>query len=44
MSERKRRRFTAAYKAELVKFYEESDRSLQPVAEELGVHANQLRG
>lgn len=44
MSEKKRRRFTAEYKAESVKFYEESGRSLQSVAEELGVHANQLRG
>ena len=42
MSEKKRRRFTAEYKAESVKFYEESGRSLQSVAEELGVHANQL--
>ena len=44
MSERKRRRFTAEDKAESVKFCEESGRSLQSVAEELGVHANQLRG
>ena len=44
MSERKRRRFTAEDKAESVKFYEESGRSLQSAAEELGVHANQLRG
>ncbi len=43
ISERKRRHFTAEYKAESVKFYEESGRSLQSVAEELGVHANQLR-
>ena len=43
MSERKRCHFTAEYKAESVRFYEESGRSLQSVAEELGVHANQLR-
>jgi transposase len=43
MSERKRRHFAAEYKAESVKFIEESDRSLQSVAKELGVHANQLQ-
>ena len=41
--ERKRRRFTAEYKAEAVKRLEESGRALQQVAAELGVHANQLR-
>ena len=40
----KRRRFTAEYKAEAVKRLEESGRSVQQVAAELGVHANQLRG
>ncbi len=44
MTERKRRRFTAGYKAEAVKLLEESGRPLQSVADELGVHANQLRG
>src|SRR3569833_1107027 len=42
--ERKRRRFTAEYKAEAVKRLEESGKPLQAVAEELGIHANQLRG
>ena len=42
MSEKKRRRFTSGYKAESVKFYEESGRSLPSVAEKLGVHANQF--
>ena len=41
---RTRRRFTAEFKSEAVKLAEESGRSLQAVAEELGVHANQLRG
>ncbi len=41
---RTRRRFTAEFKAEAVKLLEESGRPLQAVAEELGVHANQLRG
>ncbi len=41
---RTRRRFTAEFKAEAVKLLEESDRPLQQVAAELGVHANQLRG
>lgn len=40
----KRRRFTAEYKAEAVKRLEESGRSVQQVADEIGVHANQLRG
>ena len=40
---RTRRRFTAEFKAEAVKLLEESGRSLQAVAEELGVHPNQLR-
>src|SRR5688500_8908785 len=41
---RTRRRFTAEYKGEAVKRLEESGRSLQQVADELGIHANQLRG
>jgi transposase len=41
--QRTRRRFTAEYKAEAVKRLEESGKSLQQVAGELGVHANQLR-
>src|ERR687898_2864760 len=41
---RTRRRFTAEFKTEAVRLLEESGRSLQAVAEELGVHANQLRG
>src|SRR3954451_18390215 len=41
--ERKRRRFTAEYKAEAVKRLEESGKALQQVAAELGVHADQLR-
>src|SRR3954465_8236777 len=41
--ERKRRRFTAEYKAEAVKRLEESGKALQQVAAELGVRANQLR-
>jgi transposase len=41
---RTRRRFTAEYKAEAVKRLEESGKSLQQVADELGIHANQLRG
>jgi transposase len=44
MAERTRRRFTAEYKNEAVKRLEESGRSLQEVADALGVHANQLRG
>jgi transposase len=44
MEKRKRRRFTAEYKAEAVQRLEESGRSLQAVAEELGVHADQPRG
>jgi Transposase len=40
----KRRRFTAEYKAEAVKRLEESGKGLQQVADELGVHANQLCG
>ena len=40
---RTRRRFTDEFKAEAVKLLEESGRPLQAVAEELGVHANQLR-
>ena len=43
MSERKRRRFTAEFKAEAVKLVEESGRSLPSIADELGVHVNQLR-
>ena len=41
---RTRRRFTAEYKSEAVKRLEESGATLQAVAEELGVHPNQLRG
>src|SRR3954453_17138410 len=44
MAKRKRRRFTAEYKAEAVKRLEESGKPLQAVADELGVHPNQLRG
>ena len=40
---RTRRRFTAEFEAEAVKLAEESGRPLQAVAEELGVHVNQLR-
>ena len=40
---RTRRRFTGEFKAEAVKLLEESGRPAQAVAEELGVHANQLR-
>ncbi len=36
MEKRKRRRFTAEYKAEAVKRLEESGKPLQAVAEELG--------
>jgi transposase len=41
---RTRRRFTPEFKTEAVRLLEESGRPLQAVAEELGVHANQLRG
>src|SRR3712207_6362081 len=44
MEKRKRRRFTAEYETEAVKRLEESGKPLQAVAEELGIHANQLRG
>jgi transposase-like protein len=44
METRKRRRFTAEYKSEAVKRLAESGKALQAVAQELGVHANQLRG
>jgi transposase len=44
METRKRRRFTAEYKGEAVKRLEESGKALRQVADELGVHANQLRG
>src|SRR5437763_3098186 len=44
MEKRKRRRFPAEYKAEAVKRLEESGKPLQQVADELGVHADQLRG
>lgn len=43
MSEKKCRHCTAEYKAESITFYKESGRSLPSVAEELGVHADQLR-
>jgi transposase len=38
------RRFTAEYKAEAVKRLEENGNSVQQVADELGLPANQLRG
>src|SRR3712207_8118591 len=41
---RTRRRFTGEFKAEAVRLLEESGKTLQAVAEELGAHANQLRG
>ena len=41
--ERKRRRFTAEYKAEAVKQLAESGKGPLEVADELGVHVNQLR-
>ena len=44
MEKRKRRRFTAEYKGEAVKRLGESGKPLQAVADELGVHPNQLRG
>src|SRR3954464_1243336 len=44
METRKRRRFTAEYKSEAVKRLAESGKTLQAVAQELGLHANQLRG
>ena len=40
---RTRRRFTPEFKVEAVELLEESGRPLQAVAEELGIHANQLR-
>ena len=40
---RTRRRFTAEFKVEAIRLLEESGRPLQAVAEELGVHPNQLR-
>ena len=40
---RTRRRLTTEFKVEAVKLLEESGRPLQAVAEELGIHANQLR-
>jgi transposase len=40
---RTRRRFTAEFKAEAVKLLKESGRPLQVIADELGVHVNQLR-
>src|SRR3954464_14052478 len=44
MAERTRRRFTVEYKTEAVKRLEESGGSWQEGADELGIHANQLRG
>ena len=41
--EGKRRRFTAEYKAEAVRRLSESGKGLQAVADELGLHVNQLR-
>ena len=43
METRKRRRFTAEYKSEAVKRLAESGKTLQAVADDLGIHANQLR-
>jgi transposase len=40
---RARRRFTGEFKAEAVRLLEGSGRPAQAVAEEIGVHANQLR-
>jgi transposase len=40
---RTRRRFTGEFKAEAVKLLEESGRPAQALAEELGIHPNQLR-
>jgi transposase len=40
---RTRRRFTSEFKTGAVRLLEESGRPLQAIAEELGVHANQLR-
>jgi transposase len=40
---RTRRRFTTEFKTEAVRLLEASGRPLQAVAEELGVHPNQLR-
>ncbi len=40
---RTRRRFTAEFKLEAVRLLEESGKPLQAIAEELGVHPNQLR-
>ena len=39
-----RRRFTSEFKAEAVKLPTEGGKPLRQVADELGVHANQLRG
>ena len=39
-----RRRFTSEFKAEAAKLLMEGGKPLQAVADELGVHANQLRG
>ena len=44
MEKQKWRRFTAEYKSEVVKRLAESDKPLQEIAAELGIHANQLRG
>ena len=41
---RTRRRFTGEFKTEAVRLLAESGRPLQAVAEELGIHPNQLRG
>jgi transposase len=43
MEKRKRRRFTAEYKVEAVNRLEERGKTLQAVADDLGIHANQLR-
>jgi transposase len=44
MEKRKRRRFTAEFKAEAVRRLEESGKGLQAVAADHGVDANPLRG
>ena len=39
-----RRRFTSEFKSEAVRLLAENGKPLQQVADELGIHANQLRG
>lgn len=43
MSDRKRQRYTAAFKAEAVRLWIEGDRTAAAVARELGVRADLLR-